>query len=300
MVIIIKKYGQLGNRLFPFAHFIAHSSRYQYKIYNLSFEDYAEFFSGIENVYFVGFPKKSKIDVPKVFSKEIRKLIFVLVEVFVDQCVRFKFLESRFHQIIPYTTEYYHPSINNFNAIVKKKKIVFICNQFYFRDYETLWMYKHEINDFLKINSIHANTCQKLISQVKNGADIIIGVHIRGKDFRTWMDGKYFFDIDVYIEAMKKSEALFSEKVSFLLCSDENRENINFEEMNVHFCTGHIVEDMYCLSMCNYLIGGYSSYLYWASFYGDVPLFSVLDKDIFQYSLSLNDFKTIQEYGTFP
>ena len=45
-----------------------------------------------------------------------------------------------------------------------------------------------------------------------------------------------------------------------------------FYNFNCGFGSGHLVEDIYALAECDYVVGPPSSYTMWASFYGDQPL----------------------------
>ena len=65
--------------------------------------------------------------------------------------------------------------------------------------------------------------------------------------------------------------------MAFLICSDEPQHGGDFARMNVHFGTGHAIEDLYALARCDYLIGPPSTFSAWASFYGKVPLYFIED-----------------------
>jgi hypothetical protein len=74
---------------------------------------------------------------------------------------------------------------------------------------------------------------------------------------------------------MEKMLSLLAPKtVAFLICSDENyhAETEVFAGLPVYFGTGHMIEDLYSLAQCDYLIGPPSTYSMWASFYGRVPM----------------------------
>ena len=58
MVIIGKRAGQLGNRLFVFAHIIANAIEYSYAVQNPSFYGYSRYFTGTRNDFFCRYPAK--------------------------------------------------------------------------------------------------------------------------------------------------------------------------------------------------------------------------------------------------
>ncbi|MCA6595320.1 MAG: alpha-1,2-fucosyltransferase [Pseudanabaena sp. M046S1SP1A06QC] len=113
--------------------------------------------------------------------------------------------------------------------------------------------------------------------------DILIGMHIRAGDFREWLDGMYFYDINNFQEAMSQATKVFQgKKIAFLICSNETWDNYLFDEYKVFFGSGQIVEDIYSLSQTDYLVAGYSSYAWWASLTGNVPIYSFLHNKIFE------------------
>jgi hypothetical protein len=63
------------------------------------------------------------------------------------------------------------------------------------------------------------------------------------------------------------------QNVGFLICSDERIELKNFDGLNVFQIKDAIlIDDLYALSECDYIIGPPSTFSEWASFYGSVPL----------------------------
>ncbi|MCS6783545.1 MAG: hypothetical protein NZ482_10320, partial [Gloeomargarita sp. SKYG98] len=71
-------------------------------------------------------------------------------------------------------------------------------------------------------------------------------------------------------------------------CSDENLipQGHHFSGLPVHWGTGHIIEDLYGLAECDYLIATPSTYSGWASFYGQVPIYFLPSKDGVQDAIS--------------
>ncbi|WP_186776100.1 alpha-1,2-fucosyltransferase [Rubripirellula reticaptiva] len=123
-----------------------------------------------------------------------------------------------------------------------------------------------------------AKTIDATISQVR-GEGVgdaeceVIGVHVRQGDYRWWLDGRFYFPPTVYATAMRQIQQARSNKaVKFLICSDETLASDIFEGMDVHFSGGSPTEDLFCLSRCNLIISTFSSFAYFASFYGDRPI----------------------------
>ncbi len=64
-----------------------------------------------------------------------------------------------------------------------------------------------------------------------------------------------------------------------------------FSKLQVTFGTGDLIEDMYALASCDYLIGPPSTFTMWASFYGKVPLNIIRRSD---QSQQLSDFIVLE------
>ena len=122
-----------------------------------------------------------------------------------------------------------------------------------------------------------------LIAEMKQTSDIIIGVHIRRGDYATWNDGRFFYSLEEYHQFMLRVQQLYSDKrVSFFISSNEDFSLDIFEGCNCRRFgkepSGAIL-DLYTLSVCDRIIGPFSSYSRWASFIGRVPLCFLETKD---------------------
>ena len=122
-----------------------------------------------------------------------------------------------------------------------------------------------------------------LISEMRQTADIIIGVHIRRGDYATWNDGRFFYSLEEYHQFMLRVQQLYSDKrVSFFISSNEDFSLDLFDGCQCRRFgkepSGAIL-DLYTLSICDRIIGPFSSYSRWASFIGEVPLCFLESKD---------------------
>jgi len=171
---------------------------------------------------------------------------------------------------------------------INSKKFI-ILRGFIFRDLTNFQKHSDEIRSYFTPIDSHQNNIDRLFRKMENSADVVVGVHIRHGDYKNYKEGKYYFSFEQYKELMKKIEKLFSFKnIVFLICSDAKLTHTIFDDFSFEFGTGHLIEDMYSLARCNYLIGTKSTYLRWASFYGEVPMHEIEDPNK---SLSLGNFK---------
>ncbi|MDB6028836.1 MAG: hypothetical protein JWM68_5059, partial [Verrucomicrobiales bacterium] len=121
---------------------------------------------------------------------------------------------------------------------------------------------------------------QATICEARKGADVLIGVHIRRGDYKGFQGGRFYFEIDQYVKVMRSASELFPNKrVRFLICSNESLRAEQFQNVSVAFGPGHLVEDLYSLAACDFLLGTHSTFVMWASFYGEVPLYRFDDPE---------------------
>lgn len=122
-----------------------------------------------------------------------------------------------------------------------------------------------------------------LTDELRSSSDMIIGVHIRRGDYATWNDGRFLYSFDEYHQFMLRIQQLYKDKrVSFFISSNEVFSLDLFEGCTCRRFgkepSGAIL-DLYTLSLCDCIIGPFSSYSRWASFIGEVPLCFLEDKN---------------------
>lgn len=125
----------------------------------------------------------------------------------------------------------------------------------------------------------------------------IIGVHIRGGDYKWWFNGRYYFEPQEYKRQMQAVARLHSDKkVCFAISTNERIDHTLFnglEIMQIENPTA--IHDLYMLSQCDKIIGPLSTFSRWASFYGNVPLcFIDRDKEV-----TLDSFSVIKDFYHF-
>ena len=124
----------------------------------------------------------------------------------------------------------------------------------------------------------------------------IVGVHIRKEDYKTAYRGKYYYNDNVFAEYMKQIRSM-QPNVLFYISSNEKISNIFSEQFRiVEKPLDSAVADLYALSQCDYIIGPPSTFNCWASFIGNVPLYTMFKKD--EVLTSMEDFKTIRNDKT--
>ena len=144
---------------------------------------------------------------------------------------------------------------------------------------EGKWMVKHIFRPKDEI----MNKAEGFVKELKQNADLVVGVHIRRGDYATWNDGHFFYELEEYHQFMLRIKQLYKDRrVSFFISSNEDFSLDIFTDCEC--CrfgkepSGAIL-DLYTLSVCDRIIGPFSSYSRWASFIGEVPLCFLETKD---------------------
>jgi len=117
---------------------------------------------------------------------------------------------------------------------------------------------------------------EAMVAQLREEADIVVGVHIRRGDYATWNDGRFFYELEDYRQFMLRLQQLYGDRrVAFFISSNEDFTPTVFDGCRCQRFgkepSGAIL-DLYTLSLCDRIIGPFSSYSRWASFIGEVPL----------------------------
>ena len=125
---------------------------------------------------------------------------------------------------------------------------------------------------------------EAMVAGLRQESDLVVGVHIRRGDYATWNDGRFFYELEDYRQFMLRIQECYKDKrVSFFISSNEDFAPTLFSGCNCQRFgkepSGAIL-DLYTLSLCDRIIGPFSSYSRWASFIGEVPLCFLESKDL--------------------
>lgn len=288
MVIVTRKYGQLGNRLFPFAHLISHASIHGYSVYNLAFLDYSQRFEKTRNKLLLSYPESSATG-----NEGFRRAIYYFTRIIVSTLMAINFTESRFHKIYHSKSEQTH--MGDDFAKEAASKVVIIENQYYMRSQDNLFSNRCSAVEFLRPVQSDILETKKHILRHNPNDNILVGVHFRGGDYRTWMDGIYFIEPSEYIKSMLAIQELNTQKpVTFMVCSNEEVSHNFQEEVDVFTAPTDPIQGMISLSLCDYILCGFSTYSLWASYYGNVPLYC-LYRNKLKPPTSMGEFSLLDE-----
>jgi len=144
-------------------------------------------------------------------------------------------------------------------------------------DYEK---YRNEIEKRFEPIPNHTERAKALIKKAK-GEDpcrIIIGLHVRQGDYKSFQDGKYYFNTEQYVRAIRTILAGFKDQTTcVVVCSNEKQSPEDFSGFDCIISEEEAGCDLVTLSLCDYILGPPSTFSHWASFIGKVPRAELTD-----------------------
>jgi len=280
LFVIISKYGRLANRLFTFAHVISCAIESQVGVVNLALGEYAQFFQGTSRDLWCRYPARASALAGCAALREwLCSLVSAVVPRRGGSAVRIggrtiTVLDRGALQAREQQPAVIEPSF--FGA--KRGKQIVVIREFCLADRLHFIRHADEIRRYFAPLPVYQENAGAAARTAREGAEILVGVHVRRGDYQEWCGGRYFFGPEQYGSVMGQVGALLGDRrVAFLVCSNEKEVRLPALEYQVAFGTGHPIEDLYSLAHCDYVVGPPSTYSQWASFYGEAPLYTIQD-----------------------
>jgi hypothetical protein len=151
-----------------------------------------------------------------------------------------------------------------------------------FRNPKGIEKYREQIKKVFRPKNRITTEIDKTIAKLKSKYNNIVGVHIRQKDYKTYMDGRFFFSQQEIRKRLDEYNSMFQarpDKTCFVICSDDTVETNIFNGLNIHISQGSAVHDLFLLARTNTIIGSDSTFGAFAAYYGNIP-FIIFKKKI--------------------
>lgn len=284
--LIVEKTNQMCNRMLLAANIIASAIDNNSRVIFPAFSEYSNDFENLSKDLLCRFPisrtpriitnVKNRQRVYRAFlwlSNQIRKGL-LSKSIFRRY---FLCLESGWTSTVDDPSGAVNLSLkSNIDLLATKKVVLFSGPLFY--NHPALNRHREVIKEYFKPSEAIRAIVNNLIVDIKEGVDILVGVHVRRGDYEFFSNGRFMFTDHDYIEKMEQVLSLFpGKKIRFLISSNEKINELNFKDYDCRFCTGHPVADLYSLAKCNYIIGPPSTYSVWAAYYGEVKYHHFMD-----------------------
>lgn len=281
LILLCDKYGNIGNQLYMSCFLIKWAEEFNIMTFNFGLIQNQHFFTKPSNDILLRYPFKK--------SFKLYKLQEILASSMNRISLRFLRLKSlkniKSLDLLNINTKH---EFRELESQIQKNNITFLRGFIHNQHYSIFRSIFCKIKDYFEIYSCYENDIMEPIDHLKD-CDIIVGVAIRHGDYKTWQDGKYYLAAEIYEQWMEKVVCLFkSRKVGFFIASDEEQDLSIFDKHKFFFRSGHPIENLYCLSNCDFLLSVPSSFAGWAHFIGKTPIFNLHAK---VRNLSSTDFK---------
>jgi len=273
-LILIKPNGNKSNRLIQNLHFEAFCMEHHIEFHNPTLSDMTEYYTEPCNSETNGFLKFLQIDLlgPIFHHSKFVKKVFSIVWII----SRFGFLKlSRFDR-----------KASDCSAILLKafdKNNCVYVGGWAFRVPELVEKHGIELRKkyTLKLDFYRENNFVKKIANYKSDGYILVGVHLRRGDYKTWKKGKYYYSDDVYkkqIESISQQLSAKGETKQIVILF--SNEPLQFEQSeNIFISKENWYIDHYIMAQCHYLIGPPSTFTLWASIVGNAKLFHLFESE---------------------
>ena len=284
------------NRLFLFAHIIASSIKHKHTVINPAFFEYASFFQSTGQDIFCRYPaQKSLFKNHKTIGRPLYYITYLISQLlfFLGRLgFQFKTLKTiRFTQAHQADKPYFDLDNNSFLENKLGDNQIIFFQGWYLRGDKSLSDHADKVRKYFTPLETYQCRIKNLISHLRQDCDILRGIVIRHGDYRKYLGGKYFYGLNNYVNYMEEIETLFPDKkLKFLICSDEDQNTTAFKKFDYYFRSKHMIENLYSLAACHYILSPPSTYGMWASFYGKVPLCIVENPE---QPISIDNFKVI-------
>ncbi|MBP1687533.1 MAG: hypothetical protein H6Q33_3676 [Deltaproteobacteria bacterium] len=273
MIVIAKKVGRLANRLLLFAHFIGTAVEHGFSVANPAFASYARYFPATARDLFCRFPPRRSVPSHRLTRESLYRGILLTGGVlhWLQRHGRdVGLIRLRRDQSLDLNS-------TAFLSVIRRHRIVLVQDWF-FRSPHNLMKHRDVIRSYFTPWEHHLVRARAIVSPARERQRFLVGVHVRRGDYNRFKGGRFFYSYLQYRRVMESVQAAFpAERVSFLVCSDAPVPPGAFAGFDVLYGNGHELEDLYALAACDRLIGPPSTYSMWASFYGGVPRYEIVD-----------------------
>ena len=263
MIVINQNYGQLGNRLFLYAHFLAYAMETRRSVYYPGFADHSALFPELcattrsaagKNI--VG------CRLPASFHNQAFR---ALMRAFHSHSKPMRLLEKAsgrcFHLQLEHLAEVFYPDLDPSQQVPTG-----ICffEGWAFRVHETFQKHQHEIRRIFRFSDSLTTAATATLAAAPS--NITVGVHIRVGDYKKHAP-QWVYPKEFWCEAMKNIHNESGGKATFHVVSDDA--DIEFSEKWIIRHRGSYSSDLALLAQCDFVLGPPSTFNRWAAFAGN-------------------------------
>jgi hypothetical protein len=287
MLILSRKYGRLCNRLFNASHILALAIERGQTFVNLSFYDYAQYFPSTQNDMLCRYPVRTGLIRRSEFASRILYYLAYNFAYSLHYLSRLGVSTTwlRLWIVRPARNRHHHLTNDVDLAALpidfSKPQAIFLQG-YNLRSLELVKKHGDKIREHFRPDNAYRSAVSAFIDEHRKDHDLLVGVVIRHGDYKKYQGGKYFYPLQSYLNWINQLQGLFpGKRIKFLIFSDEEQDTSSFQAAGIDFFfrSGHMMENLFSLAECDYIVTAPSTYGLWASFYGKVPLAFLDEQD---------------------
>ena len=267
MIVVARPVGQLANRLFQYAHFVAFAADTGITVANPGLGTHADAFPAFARDALCRYPEPRR-----KLPAALRSQAAIAAAV----ALRASAALPRVHAFDVADTEVTSLEVDPFRRLAERSALLLAAG-WQLRAYGAFARHRDELRRVFTPAPQHLAASAAAVARARRAAPLVVGVHRRRGDYAGWREGRYLYDDEQYAAVMERMQALLGGEVAFLVCSDEPVPDQAFAGFAVLPGPGRPVEDLYALSMCDRLLGPPSTFGSWASFVGEVSRYEITD-----------------------
>jgi hypothetical protein len=263
VIVINQNYGQLGNRLFLYAHLLAYAMETRRTVYYPGFVEHLSLFPELCATTRTAVTKNI---VGCRLPDSVHHYAFIaLRRVFHSQSKPMRLLEKasgrRLHLELEPLAEVFYPDLDPDQRVPTG-----ICffEGWAFRVHKTFQKHQHEIRRIFRFSDLLTTAATATLAAAPR--NITVGVHIRMGDYKKHAP-QWVYPKEFWYEAMGKIHNESAGKATFHVVSDDA--DIDFSEKWINRHRGSYQSDLALLSHCDFVLGPPSTFNRWAAFAGN-------------------------------
>ncbi len=264
-LILADHTGRLGNKLILFSHVIAAAEEYGCRVVNLSILPAAHYFEGLHLNPLGSYPQRFfPIDLRwlvRAFRKPIQKWV---------RGRRGKpTIRNRWLTVLDMENKpVYHLDSPEFAELVRSTRYIVLWGYPY-RCPRLVHKHREKIRAFFRIRPQTAPILSREYILEQEAGHDTLAIHIRQGDFREWNGGQYYLSPEQTKAALSTNGwNLGAENLKTWVCSDEKVPEGVFPPGSNSGIPRGLGEDLFIMSRCRRLVGGWSTLAYFCSFLG--------------------------------
>lgn len=196
MIVIVQPAGQPGNRLILSAHLIAFAREHRLKLVNIAFEEYAPLFPATQADLFCRYPPARSLLRPTPKRRRwLRRLGMRLLRE--AEAGRLPFVYA-----CRLTDDASFPLDAEFAKLARCR--VVLVGGWLFRRLEGLAEEAPAVREYFRPPPSVEDKVRQHIQSARAGCDLLIGVHLRGGDYRNYAGGQYFIRLPSILRCWPK------------------------------------------------------------------------------------------------